>query len=63
MSTILVTGASGFVARSLITEIKASGNRVVGVSRVPSVSEADEFFSVQILQLMVYGKGPWNLVT
>lgn len=46
MSTILVTGASGFVARSLITEIKASGNRVVGVSRVPSVSEADEFFSV-----------------
>ena len=52
MNTILVTGASGFVAEHLIPILRQAGNRVIGVDRKEQPSAAcDEYIQSELSRL------------
>lgn len=53
---VLVTGASGFVGRSLVKALKQQDMDVVGVGRQVTTSNADKFYSVPDFSV----KGVWQ---
>lgn len=56
MSTILVTGASGFIGQQLVKALQNSGERVIGVSRKEIYTEAD----VSVLMSEFCGENVWQ---
>jgi nucleoside-diphosphate-sugar epimerase len=62
-STVLVTGASGFIGGHLVSELKALGANVIATDRKPStgihgsdVADADQLFQIFKLSTSTYGK-------
>lgn len=51
MMRCLVTGATGFVGRALVTRLKASGAHVCGLARTPAPSDADETISLDLAEI------------
>lgn len=47
----LVTGATGFVGRALVTRLRHAGNFVRGVARTPREGPADEYVAMDLAEL------------